>query len=163
MKEWFRELQTNRRAYYTAPKAVRLQMEQRALTYASLCIHTSWRASVGYLQENRLNPLPVARLFLQSRFVRRPGKWGNSPKARFARALCGAYQKDDACRDVLMMKHFPKAKVTTVGQWALWLHKAYPKSHKNEAKGKVLREHCEILRWVRTGQKQFEQEELTWT
>lgn len=153
-KPWYVELIRTKRAYLRASLAQRRFMERRALLYSSLCVHTSWRASFRYWAEHRMNPLPAGQLFYANRRLMRPADWGDSPKARFGRALCGAWQDNDSCADVLMETYFPKAKVTTVGQWALWLHRAYPMRHPNEGSllgSRVIEEHITILRWVREG------------
>lgn len=159
-KVWYIELVKNQRAYRRANIQTRRKMEKRALRYAALCIHAPWRGSFGALQKGKLIPaLPTAQTFIRTRIRNRPSEWGNSPKSKFARALCGAFTQDDSCRDTLMTRYFPNAKVSTVGQWALWLHVAYPMRHPKETNAlfgsvsPIVLEHCKVLIWVRTGER----------
>ena len=157
VKVWYRELTLTQRAYRHAGKIQRRAMQRRALQFASMCIHRSWRGSYSDFSRGVVTPhLPAAQVFLKRRLRKRPRDWGESPKAKFARTLCGASRQTDACFDVLMNRYYPNAQVSEVGQFALWLHRAYPRRHPREdmrlfETSRVEQDHCVVLRWIRTG------------
>lgn len=165
MKEWYRELLANRKAYTKASPEERSAMETRALVFAAGTIHVPWSVSYRHLVEGpeyagMIPILPAAKTWLFSRWGAPPDAWlrkRHNEKARFARMLVGAWDNSDVTRDTLMERYFPGARVTSVGQWALWLHNAYGRRFKNrgpEANTRVQREHVEVLRWVRTGRRE---------
>lgn len=159
--DWLREWHETRTTYKTANRHRRKAMESRAILFASLSIHNQWGITYNSWIAGKEPVLPSAKAFLATRRGKTPADWLDGrpgAKVHFARGLLGF--KNAGCLDLHMLKHFPMFEendiVPTVWQWEIWLEHLYPGNRE-----KVKRQHCEVLRWIRTGEKPTGQEELT--
>lgn len=161
---WLAEWRTTQKVYRRAPVRVKRIMERRALQFAALTIHTPWIETYRRWQEGLPPALPCAEGFYAKRRRLRPWEWCDvnphaQVKSHFARALLG--YDDAACFDTWMVRYFshlPRKqwRGSTVWQWAYWLLKIYPAVYPY-MKGQVIPQHCNVLRWIRTGRKVQEQ------
>jgi hypothetical protein len=161
MKDWYIEILKNREAYACASPEQQSAMETRALAFAALTIHAPWKQSYQKWYEGKeyvMPPLPSAQRWLLARWGKNSDFWFNhrhNEKVKFARMLAGI--ADEETRDTLMNRYFPHARVTGVGQWALWFYRAYPARFKNrgpQVVNTLIAQHIDVLHWVRTGQKE---------
>lgn len=150
--DWLREWNNTRQAYLRGNSVYRKKMESRAILFASLTIHNRWGITYNAWVKGKSPWLPAAKRFLLTRRGLSPSDWLQGKpgcKVHFARALLGF--KNAGCLDVHMLRHFPmfeeNAIVPTVWQWEVWLEYLYTGN-----RAKVQRQHCEVLRWIRTGE-----------
>jgi len=163
---WLEELKRVRSTYRHTTPAKRRTMQLRALRFAALTIHTPWAETYRRWIGDMEPALPCADVFFQRRRRLPPHKWPTvnrqaQVKSHFARALLGF--DDAACFDTWMVRYFDELKRkqwhgSTYWQWGFWLLKIYPAVYP-WTRGTIIPQHCEVLRWIRTGKKAKRQQQ----
>jgi len=107
--------------YRQATEQTKRSMQARALFVAACTIRVRLGNSARLVAGYKLPPLRSARKFFTSRVAKFPATWGTSPKAGFARALCGFSLGDDAvCIDTWLVRNKIKPS-NAIDQWRKWL------------------------------------------
>jgi len=161
-KTWLEEWRRTGAAYRRGDARTRLRMRRRALYFASLTIHTPWRESYRRWQEGLRPALPAAITFWHRRKGLHAGQWvplnrRYDAKSQFARALLGF--DNAACFDTWINRTFGLMKKkqwhgSTQWQWAHWF-RIYGQVYRDQ-QGTIIPQHCNVLRWIRTGTKHRE-------